>query len=286
MSHPCPKGVKCRDFKNKDPEHIAKFTHEDDDDDESDEESDSGSSTTTPKKKMSRQVTISSSLLPDNWDAWDHKKTNLKIIELMGKKKYEKEVDAVLKSFRKSAKISKVVSVKRVQNFRMWMQYWGALERVKARSINKNKNDVEQKWLFHGCRTESNLEDIVNNGFDQQRANSCPYGVWFAQQAVYSWKTGYTRQYPDGTHEIVCARVVTGTPGDDDGSGRRAYVPGTVKKQKTKKAAFAFSFGASNVVVGPNSVLADCQTHMQGKNRIFVVYRADQCYPEYILRGS
>jgi len=67
---------------------------------------------------------------------------------------------------------------KRVQSFRLWLQYWSARERVAARPLNQNV-EAERRWLFHGCRNVTNREQIISNGFDQQRANSCPYGVYF-----------------------------------------------------------------------------------------------------------
>ena len=43
--------------------------------------------------------------------------------------------------------------VRRVQNLRLWLQFWASRERVQARPLNANNQDVEIQWLFHGCRT-------------------------------------------------------------------------------------------------------------------------------------
>eukprot|EP01103_Thecamoeba_quadrilineata_P019739 TRINITY_DN8133_c0_g1_i1.p1 TRINITY_DN8133_c0_g1~~TRINITY_DN8133_c0_g1_i1.p1 ORF type:complete len:506 (-),score=103.25 TRINITY_DN8133_c0_g1_i1:81-1598(-) len=238
LLHPCPNGPTCS--QQGDNTHLMLYTH---------------------VISLLTGGLGSSKIIPDYWDNWDQTKQNLLEVELVGNNKHKNEMDRVLKSFTDSGvKIRNVVSLKRVQNFRLWLQYWSARERVSSRALNAGKRDIERTWLFHGCRQKEVLDNILNNGFDQQRANSQPFGVWFAEKATYSWG-GYTINHNDGSKEIILARVMVGTPGDDDGSGRRALVKG-------------------------NSVeLADCQTHRQGAINIFVVYRPDQCYPEYVLRA-
>lgn len=234
---------------------------------------------------MDSNVSQHLNMIPSHWENYDYAKKPLHLVELVGKPEHKAELDKAVAHFHASAgvRLKTITSCRRVQNMPLWMQYWASRERVKNRSCNQGKtNDqIEQLWLFHGCRTTEALTDIITNGFDNQRANSMPYGVWFAQQASYSWG-GYTIAHPDGTREIILARVVSGSEGDDDGSGRRAYIPIPGVKTAARKANM---WGIGNPPA-PNAELADCQSHMQGSVKVFVVYRADQLYPEYLLRGK
>eukprot|EP00004_Rigifila_ramosa_P028729 TRINITY_DN9854_c0_g1_i2.p1 TRINITY_DN9854_c0_g1~~TRINITY_DN9854_c0_g1_i2.p1 ORF type:complete len:571 (-),score=73.99 TRINITY_DN9854_c0_g1_i2:6-1517(-) len=238
LLHPCPLGKDC--LKQKDETHLSRYTHD----------------------FVNPKFSAAKGLLPPHWDPWDHTKQNELLVELVGVPKYRKEHDEVVAHLRKTGvRVTQITSLRRVQNFRLWLQYWSARERVQGRPINARK-EVEINWVFHGCRTTANMDDIITNGFDQQRANSMPYGVWFAQEAPYSWNGGYAIAHPDGTRELIMASVIIGTPGDDDGSGRRAFVK------------------------GKSGEIADCQTHKQGATTVYVVYRPDQCYPSYIIRGK
>lgn len=67
-----------------------------------------------------------------------------------------------------------IISVARLENPQVYRRYWGVTGR--------------QTIMFHGCRSDQNEANILQNGFQVTRCVSggANYGTWFAYDAAYS----------------------------------------------------------------------------------------------------
>eukprot|EP01006_Ploeotia_vitrea_P030753 TRINITY_DN63095_c0_g1_i1.p1 TRINITY_DN63095_c0_g1~~TRINITY_DN63095_c0_g1_i1.p1 ORF type:complete len:507 (-),score=-0.91 TRINITY_DN63095_c0_g1_i1:74-1594(-) len=216
-THPCPSGSSCP-LKGDD-EHSRWFTHE-------------------------HQVITSK--YPPEWDA-----VTSKYSECLVNPK-SAEYAKIAARFQESMP-STIVKIVRVQNVLLWEKHYWAVELMKKKACNAGNPNYH--YVFHGTRSLPAANSVAQSGFNSQRANSNPYGIWFANDASYS--CGGYQWAEDGCKTVFVARVAVGTEGTDDGSGRRCTAL-------------------------PSGELPD--THISNqKCKVFVVYDHDLCYPEYKL---
>lgn len=188
--------------------------------------------------------------LPDNWDAFESGNV-YKEVELVDNPKTVDEYTKMVKIFTDGGLTpTKIISLKRIQHFSLFLTFEGQRKIIQEKKCNGGT--AKEMYLFHGAKT--NTDAILKKGFVAQHANSKPYGIWFSTKSSYSG-VHFAETLPDGSKRIFIARVVIGTIGKDDGTGRR-----------------------------PNKVstgeLADC--HHNGSH-VYIIYEDRQGYPEYLI---
>lgn len=183
--------------------------------------------------------------LPDYWLASQYQ--NLILLD-----PNEKEYKEIQLHFNNGGLINHIVSIHRVQNKRLYIQY----ETHKHEFQKKYKNNPNEMRLFHGT-TQSSVEKIWVNGFNRSYAgiNGTAYGrgVYFARASSYSH--GYT----------------------------------DINKLKAKQGQMFFSRvlvgnveqGSSSMNIPPTG--ADTTVENKQNPTIFVIYHDAQAYPEYLI---
>lgn len=204
---------------------------------------------------------------------WDHMEKDYEEVELMDVPQHNVECSAVVQSFEKTIK-KKIVSVKRIQNVRLWRMYSDQRELVRGKSINAG--NANEHFLWHGASNSSagaGATDIIKkSGFESQFSNCHPAGIWLSTNAAYS-ASGYAEACGDGKHCMVfLVRTVLGYMSVDDGSGRRCQMHG-------KEFGDSHHCGASSVA----HKRKDDQVGGGADNR-YVVYNNHQLYPAYLVK--
>lgn len=134
---------------------------------------------------------------------WQDQQTNLQLFTITSGPEYahiEREMKHTLSS-------CKILKVERVQNKWLWEKYFSARYFLDKKNGHKNN----EKLLFHGTRTTP--PQLVYNGqegFDYKFSDGGLWGrgTYFATSAVYSH--AYATQLPDGTRQILLAKVLVG----------------------------------------------------------------------------
>jgi hypothetical protein len=162
------------------------------------------------------------------------------------------EYQLLVNELNKDGLNAKINLITRIENRTLWA-FYGLKKQVMP-----NPNE---KLLFHGCKTQQVLSEIINNGFDFRIANtggSVGAGTYFACKANYS-DSGYCITNPDGTRELLICHVLVGDSVQGQAGLRRP---------------------PSNPATGRlfDSVFNGAE--------MFVVYDFVQCYPSYIINYS
>merc|ERR1712232_735289 len=195
-----------------------------------------------------------------------------KEVELVGNLTRKVELNAVLECFKKTMP-NNVVSVKRLQNVRLWRMYADQRELLKGKTLNAGV--ANEHFLWHGSANSSSgtgaSETIKKSGFEGQFSNCHPAGIWLSTNSAYS-ASGYAEACPGTkTRLVFLVRTTLGYIGADDGSGRRTNKVG---------AEFADSHHCGLTSKGHKRI--DDQAGGGGDNR-YVVYTNHQLYPAYVI---
>jgi len=208
--------------------------------------------------------------IPMRWSKMEGADANYCEVELLKNPEHNVECSAVVACFTKTTK-KKVVSVKRIQNVRLWRMYADQRELVMGKTCNNGK--ANEHFLWHGSSTSSagkGAADIIKkSGFESQFSNCAPAGIWLSTNSQYS-AGGYAEKCPEGSL-LFLVRTTLGYISVDDGSGRRP-------KKVGLEFADSHHCGASST--GHKRV--DDQEGGGGDNR-YVVYNNHQLYPAYIV---
>uniref|UniRef100_A0A8C1XM30 Poly [ADP-ribose] polymerase n=1 Tax=Cyprinus carpio TaxID=7962 RepID=A0A8C1XM30_CYPCA len=192
--------------------------------------------------------------IPQHWDAMApnelHKKFNLQPTST--------EYQDVLKHFQASCPNNKVLKIERIQNPGMWKNY----QNNKSVMEKKNGHQNNEKRLFHGT-SEQTLGHIEKSGFNRSYAgkNAAAYGngTYFALNASYSSSNTYSVPNAQGQKHMYLCRVLTGD----------------------------YTRGQTGMIVPPaknsNCDLYDTVVDKTNAPTIFVVFRDDNAYPEYLI---
>uniref|UniRef100_A0A8C2G332 Poly [ADP-ribose] polymerase n=1 Tax=Cyprinus carpio TaxID=7962 RepID=A0A8C2G332_CYPCA len=192
--------------------------------------------------------------IPQHWDAMAHdelcRKFNLQPTST--------EYQDVIGLFKTTCPNNNVLKIERFQNPGMWKNY----QNNKRVMEKKNGHQNNEKRLFHGT-SELTISHIEKTGFNRSYAgkNATVYGkgTYFALNASYSSNNTYSVPNAQGHKHMYLCRVLTG----DYTTGNSAmFVP---------PAKNANCDPYDTVVDNPNAPT------------IFVVFRDDNAYPEYLI---
>ncbi|XP_073701160.1 protein mono-ADP-ribosyltransferase PARP14-like [Garra rufa] len=192
--------------------------------------------------------------IPQHWDAMAptdlYKKFNLQPTST--------EYNDVLKQFQATCPNNKVLKIERIQNPGMWKNY----QNNKSIMEKKNGHQNNEKRLFHGT-SEQTISHIENSGFNRsytgQNAEVYGNGTYFALKASYSSQSTYSVPNAQEHKHMYLCRVLTG---DFTTGAQGLIVP-----------------PAKNVNCDPYDTVVDNPI----APTIFVVFRDDNAYPEYLI---
>uniref|UniRef100_A0A8B9PA28 Poly [ADP-ribose] polymerase n=1 Tax=Apteryx owenii TaxID=8824 RepID=A0A8B9PA28_APTOW len=193
--------------------------------------------------------------LPAEWE--DMKEERVKVVVLPPA---SQEYLDVQKAFQKTCPSLPIEKIERIQNPFLWQTY-----QIKKSSLDvKNKNENNEKLLFHGTGSSS-LSTINYNGFNRGFAGRngamIGNGTYFAVEANYSAQDTYSRPDTNGKKYMYLARVLTGQ-----------YCAGSV-----------------GLITPPPKNPADptdlYDSVVDNVNlpRMFVIFNDIQAYPEYLI---
>lgn len=166
----------------------------------------------------------------------------------------------VQKKFQKTAHNFVIEQIQRIQNPFLWQSY-----QIKKKSLcMKNKNQDNEKLLFHGT-AKSSLSTINYNGFNRgfagMHAASIGKGTYFAVDAIYSAEDTYSRPDMSGRKYMYLVRVLTG----EFCVGSRELVAAPPKHSADPTDLY-------------DSVVDDVNAP-----NMFVIFNDIQAYPEYLI---
>ncbi|KAI4875643.1 hypothetical protein NFI96_025981 [Prochilodus magdalenae] len=169
------------------------------------------------------------------------------------------EYKDVLSHFRKTCPSNNVLKISRIQNPGMWKKYQNNKHIMEIKNNHKNN----ERRLFHGTREDS-MKHINHSGFNRSYAgmNAAYFGkgTYFALNANYSAQATYSVPNAQGQKHMYFCRVLTGD----------------------------YTVGNSSMIVPPAKSaggieLYDTLVDNAGAPTIFVVFRDDHAYPEYLI---
>ncbi|XP_020618049.1 poly [ADP-ribose] polymerase 11-like [Orbicella faveolata] len=178
------------------------------------------------------------------------------------------EFQEVKKLFFRSMNSRVVIdNIDRVQNPLMWEEYCRSKEKMMRKAQLLNRQQVNEKKLFHGTSPE-NVEAICEKNFDPRLHNKnkmlkLGQGTYFAVNAIYSHS--YAKRDSDLFQYMFLAKVLVG-----------CYTKGHPSYQSPPGKDFA------NV----DTHLYDSCVDEIVNPTIFVVFDANHFYPEYIIKYS
>ncbi|KAM6307502.1 protein mono-ADP-ribosyltransferase PARP14 [Aegotheles albertisi] len=193
--------------------------------------------------------------LPTQWE--DMKEEWVKLVDL---KPSCQEYLEVQKKFKKTCPNFVIKKIERIQNPFLWQTY-----QIKKNSLcTKNKNENNEKLLFHGTPASS-LSMInysgFNRGFAGMNAASIGNGTYFAVDASYSAKDTFSRPDPNGRKYMYLARVLTG----QYCAGSEGLITPPLKNPADPADMY-------------DSVVNDVNNPT-----MFVIFNDIQAYPEYLI---
>ncbi|XP_040418258.1 protein mono-ADP-ribosyltransferase PARP14-like isoform X1 [Cygnus olor] len=193
--------------------------------------------------------------LPAKWE--DMQDERVKLITL---KPSCQEYVEVQNRFQNTCHNLVIEKIERIQNPFLWQTY-----QIKKKSLcSKNKNEDNEKLLFHGTAASS-LSTINYNGFNRGfaglNAASIGNGTYFAVDASYSAQDTYSRPDTNGRKYMYQARVLTGE----------------------------YCVGSGGLIIPPPKSSAD-PTNLYdsvvdniNSPKMFVIFNDIQAYPEYLI---
>lgn len=207
--------------------------------------------------RIDKSADLESTTLPEKWD--DMQNQQLKIVELKPDTKDYRQVKERFLNTSPSLNL-KIEKIERVQNPSLWKAY----QIKKCQMDDKNGNNSNEKFLFHGTSAES-LTFINNHGFNRSYAgmHAAQYGngTYFAVNASYSANDTYSKPDANGKKHMYLARVLVGQ-----------YSQGTQG---------AITPAAKNV--GNTVDLFDSSTDNVNNPSMFIIFNDIQAYPEYLI---
>ncbi|XP_026865825.2 poly(ADP-ribose) polymerase family member 14-related sequence 1 [Electrophorus electricus] len=205
-------------------------------------------------RRVDKLNVASTDSLPQEWDTMKADEL-FKVCPLQSG---SKEYNDVLSHFRKTCN-KNVIKIERIQNPGIWKNY----QNNKTIMEHKNKHQNNEKRLFHGTRPDSKVH-INMRGFNRSYAglNAAAFGkgTYFALNASYSAQPTYSVPDQQGQRHMYLCRVLTGD----------------------------YTVGNHSMIVPPpktaNSTdLYDTVVDNTSAPTIFVVFRDDNAYPEYLI---
>ena len=183
-------------------------------------------------------------------------------VQLCPVEKDTNEWTHIEKLMRESLADVRIETIRRIQNKHLWQKY-SFFRRVIQKRMNGR--DINEKELFHGTRqNDPSMIYESEKGFDFRFGSSnCLWGQgsYFAVKASYS-DNGYAYRLPDGTKQLILARVVTGESKFMNKREKLSVPP--LKPGSTKERY--------------DTIRANT-----GGSEIYVVYDHEKAYPAYLI---
>ncbi|XP_073401705.1 protein mono-ADP-ribosyltransferase PARP15-like [Dendrobates tinctorius] len=157
-------------------------------------------------------------------------------------------------------KENQIMEIKRIQNERLWKCFT-----INKHDVNKkNPGEENIRPLYHGTHSNA-IANINRNGFNRaycgKNATMYGNGTYFAEDSKYSCRDTYSCPDANGMKYIYQAAVITGRYCKGDRSYKEApHVDGDPNKGRY------------------DSVVDDVKNP-----KMFVVFRDDVAYPEYLI---
>ena len=189
---------------------------------------------------------------PDEWESQDEN-LELKVVNSSSSEWYK-----VSQLFNATLSSKQIVKIERIQNKWLWEKYYQHSERM----LRKNEGMANEMLLFHGTRNNK-PSDIYEHeeGFDLRfgRAGMWGNGNYFAVNASYS--NSYAYHLPDGTRQMLLAKVLTGysTELASDSTLRMPPI-------RTKE-----------------TIRYDTVTGRTNGSQVYIAYSNDKAYPFYLI---
>ena len=189
---------------------------------------------------------------PDEWESQDEN------LELKVVNSSSSEWCKVSQLFNATLSSKQIVKIERIQNKWLWEKYYQHSERM----LRKNEGMANEMLLFHGTRNNK-PSDIYEHeeGFDLRfgRAGMWGNGNYFAVNASYS--NSYAYHLPDGTRQMLLAKVLTGysTELASDSTLRMPPI-------RTKE-----------------TIRYDTVTGHTNGSQVYIAYSNDKAYPFYLI---
>ncbi|XP_058642232.1 poly(ADP-ribose) polymerase family member 14-related sequence 1 isoform X2 [Onychostoma macrolepis] len=192
--------------------------------------------------------------IPQNWDAM----APTELYRTFNLQPTSQEYKDVLGLFQATCRKHNVLKIERIQNPGMWKNY----QNNKSVMEKKNGHQNNEKMLFHGT-SEPTISQINKGGFNRsyagKNATAFGKGTYFALNASYSSGNTYSVPNAQGHKHMYLCRVLTGD-----------YITGN---------SAMFVPPAKNANCDPYDTVVDNPT----APTIFVVFRDDNAYPEYLI---
>ena len=142
-------------------------------------------------------------IYPEEWEA-QNRESELKLLD-----KDSTEWSKVAQQFLATLPLTNIVKIERIQNKWLWEKYYQHCEGMKR----KNEGAIDEKLLFYGTR-DTSPKDIYEyeEGFDMRfsKAGMWGNGNYFAANASYFVNHAHAYALPDGTRQLLLAKVLTG----------------------------------------------------------------------------
>ncbi|XP_054492030.2 protein mono-ADP-ribosyltransferase PARP14-like [Agelaius phoeniceus] len=206
-------------------------------------------------QRVKKDEDMQSIELPREWT--DMQNEQVKVVEL---KPSHPEYTTVEKMFKTTSSNFNIEKIERIQNRILWQTY-----QLKKKSIcEKNKNQNNERLLFHGTAASSlSLINFYgfNRGFAGKNAAVIGDGTYFAVNASYSAQDIYSVRHVNGRKHMYLARVLTGQ-----------YCVGTAGLKTPPPKSQADPTDRYNSVVDNVS-----------NPTMFVIFNDIQAYPQYLI---
>lgn len=168
-----------------------------------------------------------------------------------------KKTENIFKNNGMDKKYQRIISIDRIQNQALWVQYTAHKKRFEER----DPQTVNERILFHGTTSES-ISSIWKMGFNRsycgKNATMFGKGVYFALRSDYSDR--YTQRANQQGKQMFISKVLIGLSALGN------------KDIETK-----------NLPTTPQGLPVDSTVDNMNNPAIFVVYLDAQAYPEYLI---
>eukprot|EP00292_Cryptomonas_paramecium_P013008 CAMPEP_0113718914 /NCGR_PEP_ID=MMETSP0038_2-20120614/35485_1 /TAXON_ID=2898 /ORGANISM="Cryptomonas paramecium" /LENGTH=220 /DNA_ID=CAMNT_0000647151 /DNA_START=10 /DNA_END=669 /DNA_ORIENTATION=+ /assembly_acc=CAM_ASM_000170 len=157
-----------------------------------------------------------------------------------------------------------IIKIERIEHIVLWSQFESKKRQMdEIAKVSPGSRGSNEQILFHGTDSDS-VNKILHFGFDRSFTTTHAYGkgVYFARNSSYSCSDSYSKPASDGTKTMIIVKVLVG----DFCIGKQ-----------TDRAPTAIRPG------GEVGDMCDSTVNDMANPTIFVTYRDNQTYPEYVI---
>ncbi|XP_064643339.1 zinc finger CCCH-type antiviral protein 1-like [Lineus longissimus] len=215
-----------------------------------------GGDATRGKVDTKKDKILMSSYIPEHWDIYGAGGDDgVQYVKLAKFGETAQEYQRIEARFKASMPSSSITSIKRVQS----MEVFDAYDRKRTVMKKKGKKDPKELLLFHGTKA-ANIRPICEQGFDC-RISGSRTGTMYGKGTYFGTEANIAANYADSKSMFVC-NVLVG----DYCQGMSHYVRPPPKDPQRSNENFYDS----------------CVDNMS-KPKMYVIFKPEQTYPEYII---